>query len=191
MRTDSQQQEDFTVEFPDAEKWTDNGMVDVHKKELYSRLWTEEQKGIKKWVKQYEEDLKKMFDIMRGQLSSGITEKLKAKEDWTSAEEQVDTLKLLKYLKEICYRDNESSICPHVDVLMKMKKFLIAFQDGFKDPTKYVEEMQMRFKVMKAAGIRIVSDELTRYTMRRVFPDKKYSDYAGMTEVDKKPIIEA
>eukprot|EP00536_Pseudo-nitzschia_multiseries_P010160 jgi/Psemu1/25199/gm1.25199_g len=82
-------EEDFTIVFPDTEKWTDNGVVDS--------------KGIKKIVKQYEEDLKKMFDIMHGQLSSGITEKLKAKEDWTAAEEQAGILKLLKYLKEICY----------------------------------------------------------------------------------------
>eukprot|EP00536_Pseudo-nitzschia_multiseries_P007375 jgi/Psemu1/17844/gm1.17844_g len=172
--------EDFTIAFPDAEKWINNGVVDVHKKELYSRLWIEEQKGIKKRVKRYKEDLKKMFDIMHGQLSSGITEKLKAKENWTAAEEQADTLKLLKYLKEICYRDNESSICLPVDVLMKIKKFLTAYQDTTKDPTKYVEEMQMRFEVMKAAGIRI-----------RVFPDKTYNNYTEMTAVDKKPITEA
>eukprot|EP00536_Pseudo-nitzschia_multiseries_P008472 jgi/Psemu1/20491/gm1.20491_g len=159
-------EEDFTIAFTDAEKWTDNGVVDVHKKELYSRLWIKEQKGIKKWVKRYEEDLKKFFDIMHGQLSSGITEKLKVKEDWTAVEGQADTLKLLKYLKEMCYRDNElSTICPPLDVLMKMNKFLTAFQDASKDPTKYVKEMQRRFK--------------------------KYSDYVGMTEVDKKPIIKA
>eukprot|EP00536_Pseudo-nitzschia_multiseries_P008209 jgi/Psemu1/19893/gm1.19893_g len=69
--------ENFTIVFPDAEKWTNNGVVGVHKKEPYSRLWIEEQKGIKKRVKRYEEDLKKIFDIMHGQLSSGITEKLK------------------------------------------------------------------------------------------------------------------
>eukprot|EP00536_Pseudo-nitzschia_multiseries_P009719 jgi/Psemu1/24059/gm1.24059_g len=166
-------EENFTIAFPDAEKWTNNGVVDLHKKELYSRLWVKEQKGIKKRAKQYEEDLMKMLDIMHGQLSSGITEKLKAKDDWTAVEEQANTLKLLEYLKEICYRDNESSICPPVDVLMKMKKFLTAFHGASKDPTKY-----------------IVSEELTRYTMKRVFPDKKYSDYAGMTEADKKPIIE-
>eukprot|EP00536_Pseudo-nitzschia_multiseries_P011086 jgi/Psemu1/27846/gm1.27846_g len=153
-----------------AEKWTDNGVVDVHKKELYSRLWIEEQKGIKKRVKRYEEDLNKMFDIMHGQLSS-----------------------------EICYCYNESSICPPVDVLMELKKFLTAFQDASKDPheveedpTKYyVEEMQMRFEVMKAAGIKIVSDELIRYTMKRVFPDKTYKDYTDMTAADKKPITKA
>eukprot|EP00536_Pseudo-nitzschia_multiseries_P019231 jgi/Psemu1/59605/gm1.59605_g len=169
-------EDDFTIAFPDAAKWTDNNVVDVHKKELYSRLWIEEQKGVKKRIKRYKEDLKKMFDIMHGQLSSGITEKLKAKDDWTSTEEQVDTLKLLKYLKELCYRDNESSICPPVDVLMKLKKFLTVFQDGSKDPTKYVEEMQMRFEVMKAAGIQIVSEKLIRYTMKRIFPDKKYTE---------------
>eukprot|EP00536_Pseudo-nitzschia_multiseries_P009670 jgi/Psemu1/23941/gm1.23941_g len=165
-------EEDFTIAFPDTAKWTENDIVDVHKKELYSRLWIEEQKGIKKRIKRYEEDLKKMFDIMHGQLSSGIMEKLKAKDDWTSTKEQADTLKLLMYLKEICYRDNESSICPPMDVLMKLKKILIAFQDGSKDPTKYVEEMQMRLEVMKAAGIQIVT-------------------YSGMTEAEKKPIIEA
>eukprot|EP00536_Pseudo-nitzschia_multiseries_P002592 jgi/Psemu1/5813/gm1.5813_g len=184
-------EDDFTIMFPDADKWTNNGVIDTHNKELYSRLWIEGQKGIKKRIKRYEEDLKKMFDIMHGQLSSGITEKLKAKEDWTATEEQADTLKLLEYLKEICYRDNESSICPPVDVLVKLKKFLMAFQDGTKDPTKYVEEMQMRFEVMKAAGIQIVSKELIRYTMKSVFPTKKYSDYSGMTDADKQPIIKA
>eukprot|EP00536_Pseudo-nitzschia_multiseries_P008848 jgi/Psemu1/21634/gm1.21634_g len=176
-------EEDFTIAFPDAEKWTDNRVVDVHnKKELYSRLWIEEQK-------------KKMFDIMHddGQLSSGITEKLKAKDDWTATEEQADTLKLLKCLKEICYRDNESSICPPVNVLiMKLKKFFTAFQDGSKDPTKYVKEIQiMWFEVTKAAGIQIVSEELIRYTMKQVFPTKKYGDYSGMSDADKKPIIKA
>eukprot|EP00536_Pseudo-nitzschia_multiseries_P014916 jgi/Psemu1/40559/gm1.40559_g len=64
-------EEDFTIAFPDAE----------------NRLWIEEQKGIKKRTKRYEEDLKKMFDIMHRHLSSGITEKLKAKDDWTLTEE--------------------------------------------------------------------------------------------------------
>eukprot|EP00536_Pseudo-nitzschia_multiseries_P009501 jgi/Psemu1/23341/gm1.23341_g len=118
------------------------------------RLWIEEQKGIKKCIKRYEEDFKKMFDIMHGQLSLGITEKLKAKEDWTGTEEQANTLKLL-------------------------------------DPTKYVEEVQMRFKVMKAAGIRIVSKELISYSMKRVFPTKKYGNYSGMSDADKQSIIEA
>eukprot|EP00536_Pseudo-nitzschia_multiseries_P012196 jgi/Psemu1/31192/gm1.31192_g len=176
-------EEDFTIAFPDAEKWTDNGVIDTHKKDLYSRLWIEEQKGIKKRIKRYKEDLKKMFDIMHGQLSSGITKKLKAKEDWTATEEQANTLKLLEYLKEICYRDDEFSICPPVDVLMKLKKFLTAFQDGSKDPTKYMEEMQMWFK--------IVSKELIRYTMKRVFPTKKYGNYSAMSDADKTPIIKA
>eukprot|EP00536_Pseudo-nitzschia_multiseries_P000944 jgi/Psemu1/2146/gm1.2146_g len=119
----------FPIAFLDAEKWTGNGVGD-------------------KRVKRYKEDLKKMFDIMYGQLSSGTTEKLKAKGNWTAT-------------------------CPKTQ------------------QAKYVEEIQMQFEVMKATGIHILSEELTRYTMKRVFPDKKYSDYAGMTEADKKPIIKA
>eukprot|EP00536_Pseudo-nitzschia_multiseries_P012143 jgi/Psemu1/31047/gm1.31047_g len=147
-------EEDFTIAFPNAEKWTKNGVVDVHKKEeLYSQLWIEEQRGI----------------------NSGITEKLKAKDDWATVEEKADTLKLLRYLKEIRYQDNELPICPPVDTHPKTQQ----------------EELQMRYKVMKAAGIQIVSEERTKYTMKRVLPDKEYITYVGMKDADKKPVIEA
>eukprot|EP00536_Pseudo-nitzschia_multiseries_P003515 jgi/Psemu1/8005/gm1.8005_g len=140
---------DYTVNFPDASEWTTDEMVDTHKKEMYSQLWLEEKMERRKDKKKYEEDLKKLFAIMYGQLSSGITEKLRAKTDWKTIVDESNALKLLEDLKEVCYRYNDSSVCPAVDVLLKIKKFIDAVQDASKDPNRYVEEVQLRFEVMK------------------------------------------
>eukprot|EP00536_Pseudo-nitzschia_multiseries_P006767 jgi/Psemu1/16036/gm1.16036_g len=118
---------DYSVDFPEASLWTKGGVEDTHKKEMYSRLWLEEKKERSKDRKKYESDLKKLFAIMFGQLSTGITERLKVKPDWKHIVDDANALKLIKHLKEVCYRDNESSISPPVDVITKIKKFVDAY----------------------------------------------------------------
>eukprot|EP00536_Pseudo-nitzschia_multiseries_P016434 jgi/Psemu1/46208/gm1.46208_g len=70
------------------------------------------------------------------------------------------------------------------------KKFVDTYQDASKDLAQYVEEVQMKFDVMKAAGISLQSDELTNYTMKQVFPSQDCSTYVGMNKEAKKPIKE-
>eukprot|EP00536_Pseudo-nitzschia_multiseries_P013547 jgi/Psemu1/35544/gm1.35544_g len=72
--------------------------------------------------------------------------------------------------------------------LTKIKKFIGAYQDASKDPIQYVEAVQMRFDVLKAAGVRIESEELTQYTIKRVFPSQDYSTYATMNAEAKQTI---
>eukprot|EP00536_Pseudo-nitzschia_multiseries_P016322 jgi/Psemu1/45756/gm1.45756_g len=100
----------------------DHGTPYIHKKEMYRCLWLEEKKERSKGRKEYKSALKKLFVIMYGQLSTGITERLKVKPDWKTIIDDADALKLIKHLKEVCYQDNESSMSPPVDVITKIKQ---------------------------------------------------------------------
>eukprot|EP00536_Pseudo-nitzschia_multiseries_P017800 jgi/Psemu1/52590/gm1.52590_g len=184
---------DYTLELPGTSQWTTGGVGDTHKQEMYSQIWLEEKKNHCKDKKSYEEDLKKICSVMYEQLSLGITKKLKAKEDWKTVEDTPDALQLLTHLKEICYSLFEASrLRPGLDALLKVKRFVEAYQDSSKDPTKYVEKGQMQFDVMKAAGVSITLKELTKYCLEKSYPDITYKDYTGgMTEDARKPIIKS
>ena len=163
---------------PDEDEYTttveNRKIVDEDLKEMVMNLWVDENRRVAKRYEAYTEDLKKIYSIITGQLCEGTMSELEATDDWKTINQANDAIALMKHLKEICYTDSVSKTNPHVDFCRKMRKFLCNRQDN-KDAGQFLEELQVNFDVLKAAGGFPVTDKMIKYTL------KKKSELNGMT----------
>ena len=163
---------------PDEDEYTttveNRKIVDEDLKEMVMNLWVDENRRVAKRYEAYTEDLKKIYSIITGQLCEGTMSELEATDDWKTINQANDAIALMKHLKEICYTDSVSKTNPHVDFCRKMRKFLCNRQDN-KDTGQFLEELQVNFDVLKAAGGFPVTDKMIKYTL------KKKSELNGMT----------
>ena len=181
--------EDYT-KVVESDDGTLNTVEDDTMRNALMSVWAEEAKLAKKQYIAYAEDLRKLFGSIQGQLDHGVKEQLKSDGGWDKMAIESDTIALIKKLREVCYRDSTSKVNPVVDLCSKMRKFLNSKQDPSRPDSKFVEETKIKFDVLKSAGGSVISNELITYTLKRVFPEKRYAygDYlklADGSDVDK------
>ena len=175
---------------PDESEYTttveNRKIVDEDLKEMVMDMWIDENKEVGKRYAAYTEDLKKIYSIITGQLCEGTMSELKATDDWKTIAQANDALALMKHLKEICYTDSASKTNPHVDFCRKMRKFLCNRQDN-KDAGQFLEELQVKFDVLKAAGGIPVTDKMIKYTLKRKSELNwlSFEDYCDLADDDE------
>jgi hypothetical protein len=173
---------------------TDTGTTEnLTKKRLLEELWKDEAKSAGKRYVAYEDALGQLFTVIIGQLDSGVKEALYSTDLWEDIEFESNTITMLKALRDLCYKENNTKISPSIDLLEKLQKFVNSKQANGQSASKYVEEVRMRYDILKSSGVVITQKAHIVHTLQKVpgLPVSKYSEYVKMKPAEAKAINDA
>ena len=161
---------------------TEDGVIDEDVKKVRFNAWEKGLEQADKLYRKYAEAMENLFNTIIGQLGPEIKSSLKGLKTWEEIDMSNQTIKLLRELKTICYRDNSSKVDPGIDVIRKLRKVMVSKQhDQSKTAVAYVEETVNKADVLKSAGVIITSPELIKYTLANVMNGRvTYDEYLQM-----------
>ena len=151
-------------------------------------VWSTKATRATKIFSKYEQDLEALFGTVTGQLSKNILDTIEGDSSWEHINENNDTIGLIKLLREVCYQENHTKVNPGLDLLQKISTLIHSKQDQNKPLGDYIDEVKIRFDVVKACGGRLTSPEFTKYAINKIYADKNKSNsvisYDDYTKLD-------
>ena len=157
---------------------------DADIKDVLTDMYSQQVKDNSRAYAKYLAGLKSMFQIIVGQISPNMMEKLKSDNDWTATEKSFNTVKLLAKLRDLCYQDARTKVHRPTNVIRALRR-LVCSRQRSGDCAAYIREVTDRFNVLKAIGGGIICDELIKAVLDSEDPKISFMDYNKM-DADRK-----